>query len=69
MKNKKLDITDRKEKLDIIDESIQKIDDAVQELIKDGVSLSEIETYIQLQCSTIISRAFLTHYNLSKGKR
>ena len=55
--------------LDKIDKSLQDIDNAVQELIKDGVSFSEIETYIQLQCSTIFNRAFLTHCNLSKGKR
>ena len=54
---------------DKIDKSLQEIDDAVQELIKDGVKLTEIETYIRLQCSTIFNRAFLAECLTAKEKK
>ena len=55
--------------LDKLDKSLQEIDDTVQELIKEGVKLTEIETYIRLQCSTIFNRAFLAECLMAKEKK
>ena len=43
-----------------IDASIQKIDDAVQELIRGGERLPTLEAAIRLELGTVFNRAFKT---------